>query len=220
MSWIINSYRNTSLLDNMSKELVKKYDEIVKHWNLNTKILTSHSSFWKSSRFQSEMWFESKEQFVLKNLMRQNTELTFQVMRNWSPADHKKFYAERAVGSDGRTLDAFKIDPGNTGTTVSAELSNTSDECREAFIYRWNNGYAFMAVAERVDLALQRWLTVQGENVTDTIRRMQEAEKARDEVRDVLESASAAVSTEVASLKLRNLADSLGLGDFLEDSTD
>ena len=49
---------------------------------------------------------------------------------------------------------------------------------------------------------------------------MQEAEKARDEVRDVLESASAAVSTEVASLKLRNLADNLGLVDFLEDSTD
>ena len=77
-----------------------------------------------------------------------------------------------------------------------------------------------MDVAERVDLALQRWLTAQGENVTETIRRMQEAEKARDEVRDVLESASAAVSTEVASLKLRNLADSLGLVDFLEDSTD
>lgn len=219
MSWIINSYRSTSLLDNMSKELVKKYDEIVKHWNLNTKILTSHSSFWKSSRFQSEMWFESKEQFVLKNFMRQNTELTFHEMRAWSPADHKKFYLERAQGSDGRTLEAFQIDSSSTGT-ISAELSNTSDECREAFIYRWNNGYAFMEVAERVDLALERWLTVQGENVTDTIRRMQEAEKARAEVRDVLESASAAVSTEVASLKLRNLAESLGLVDFLEDTTD
>ena len=219
MSWIINSYRDTSLLDNMSKELVKKYDEIVKHWNLNTKILTSHSSFWKSSRFQSEMWFESKEQFVLKNLMRQNTELIFQEMRSWGPADHKKFYVERALGSDGRTLEAFKLDSSSTGT-ISAELSNTSDECREAFIHRWNDGYAFMEVAERVDLALQRWLTTQGENVTETIRRMQEAEKARDEVRDVLESASAAVSTEVASLKLRNLADNLGLVDFLEDSTD
>ena len=116
-------------------------------------------------------------------------------------------------------LKRFKIDSSSTGT-ISAELSNTSDECREAFTFRWNNGYAFMDVAERVDLALQRWLTAQGENVTETIRRMQEAEKARDEVRDVLESASAAVSTEVASLKLRNLADSLGLVDFLEDSTD
>jgi len=181
--------------------------------------MTSHSSFWKSSRFQSEMWFESKEQFVLKNLMRQNTELIFQEMRSWGPADHKKFYVERALGSDGRTLDAFKLDSSSTGT-ISAELSNTSDECREAFIFRWNNGYAFMEVAERVALALERWLTDQGENVTETIRRMQEAEKARDEVRDVLENASAAVSTEVASLKLRNLADNLGLVDFLEDSTD
>jgi hypothetical protein len=46
---------------------------------------------------------------------------------------------------------------------------------------------------------------------------MQEAEKARDEVRGLLEAASTRVSSEVASMKLRTLADSLGLAEFLED---
>ena len=199
----------------MSKELVKKHDEIVKHWNLNTKILTSHSSFWKSSRFQSEMWFDAKEQFVLKNLMRQNTELTFSDMRNWSPSEHKKFYQERVIGSDGRALPDFLINLGNS--TIAGELSNTSDECRDAFIFRWDNGYAFMDVAERIDLALQRWLEAHGKDVSAVLRKMQEAEKARDEVRGLLEAASTRVSSEVASMKLRTLADSLGLVEFLED---
>ena len=112
----------------MDKDTIKKYDEIVEHWKLNTKILTNYSKFWKSTRFQSDTWFDAKEQFLLKNLMRQNTELTFGEMRRWSFDDHKRHYAERAVGSDGKVIESFVIDTNNN--TVRTELGSASEECR------------------------------------------------------------------------------------------
>ena len=68
----------------MDKENVKKFDEYAEIWGLPTAILTNRSKFWKQSRFQSDMWFDGKEQFILKNLMRQNTELTFGEMKRWN----------------------------------------------------------------------------------------------------------------------------------------
>jgi len=202
----------------MDKDTIKKYDEIVEHWKLNTKILTNYSKFWKSTRFQSDTWFDAKEQFLLKNLMRQNTELTFGEMRRWSFDDHKRHYAERAMGSDGKVIESFAIDTNNN--TVRTELSSASEECVEAFLYRWNNGYAFMDVQERVDLALTRLLSEQGAVVRKGLVVMQRAEAAREEVRGALLDAAEKVSAHVSVSKLRNLAESLGLSDFIETEED
>lgn len=202
----------------MDKDTIKKYDEIVEHWKLNTKILTNYSKFWKSTRFQSDTWFDAKEQFLLKNLMRQNTELTFGEMRRWSFDDHKRHYAERAVGSDGKVIESFAIDTNNN--TVRTELASASEECVEAFLYRWNNGYAFMDVQERVDLALTRLLGEQGVVIRKGLEVMQRAEAAREEVRGALLDAAEKVSAHVSVSKLKNLAASLGLSDFIETEED
>lgn len=202
----------------MDKDTIKKYDEIVEHWKLNTKILTNYSKFWKSTRFQSDTWFDAKEQFLLKNLMRQNTELTFGEMRRWSFDDHKRHYAERAVGSDGKVIESFAIDTNNN--TVRTELASASEECVEAFLYRWNNGYAFKDVQERVDLALTRLLTEQGVVIRKGLEVMQRAEAAREEVRGALLDAAEKVSAHVSVSKLKNLANSLGLSDFIETEED
>jgi hypothetical protein len=202
----------------MDKDTIKKYDEIVENWKLNTKILTNYSKFWKSTRFQSDTWFDAKEQFLLKNLMRQNTELTFGEMRRWGFDDHKRHYAERAIGSDGKVIESFAIDTNNN--TVRTELSSASEECVEAFLYRWNNGYAFMDVQERVDLALTRLLSEQGVVIRKGLEVMQRAEAAREEVRGALLDAAQRVSTHVSASKLKNLADTLGLSDFIETEED
>ena len=200
----------------MDKNTIKRYDEIVEHWSLNTKILTNHSKYWKSSRFNSETWFDAKEAFLLKNLMRTNTELTFGDMKRWSFDEHKQHYTERALGSDGKVLECFTVDINNN--TVRTELGSASEECQEAFLYRWNNGYAFMDVQERLDLAIKRLLTKQGDVVRKGLETMQRAEAAREEVRGALLEAAERVTTPVSVTKLKNLAESLGLSDFVEDT--
>ena len=200
----------------MDKNTIKKYDEIVEHWSLNTKILTNHSKYWKSSRFNSETWFDAKEAFLLKNMMRTNTELTFGDMKRWSFDEHKQHYTERALGSDGKVLECFTVDINNN--TVRTELGSASEECQEAFLYRWNNGYAFMDVQERLDLAIKRLLTKQGDVVRKGLETMQRAEAAREEVRGALLEAAERVTTPVSVTKLKNLAESLGLSDFVEDT--
>ena len=202
----------------MDKTTIKRYDEIVEYWKLNTKVLTNHSKFWKSTRFNSETWFDAKEAFLLKNLMRTNTELTFGEMKRWSFDDHKRHYAERALGSDGKVLASFIIETNNN--TVRTELASASEECVEAFLYRWNNGYAFMDVQERVDLALTRLLAEQGVVIRKGLEVMQRAEAAREEVRGALLDAAEKVSAHVSVSKLKNLADSLGLSDFIETEED
>jgi hypothetical protein len=198
----------------MDKDNVKKFDEYAEIWSLNTAILTNRSKFWKQSRFQSDMWFDGKEQFILKNLMRQNTELTFGEMRHWNFDDCKRHYQERALDSNGVILESFKINMNNS--TVSQELSAASEECREAFLFRWNNGYAFMDVSERVDLALKRVNEAKSIQVKAALKKMQQAEKAREEVRGILNDGAKQVSSPRAAAVLMNMAASLGLSDYLE----
>lgn len=199
----------------MDKTTIKKYDEIVEHWGLNTNILTNYSKFWKTARFQSETWFDAKEQFLLKNLMRQNTELTFGDMRSWTFDDHKRHYAERALSSDGKVMEQFTVDTNNN--TIKTELAAASEECVEAFLYRWNHGYAFSDVQGRVDLALNRLLLAQGKEIRRGLEVMKKAEDAREEVRAAILNAATKVSAHVSVSKLENLASSLGLSDFIEE---
>ena len=196
----------------MSNE-IEKYDDMVRKYGLSHNIATNKSKGIWANQIPSDHLFQTYEQFVCKRLANQTFGIKWPELEDWGPKECRKFYNERLM--EGTVLPT-QYHLNQSDNAIATTLAGTTPETREVLAYRWNNGYAFMDVSERVDLALKRVNEAKSIQVKAALKKMQQAEKAREEVRGILNDGAKQVSSPRAAAVLMNMAASLGLSDYLE----
>jgi len=201
----------------MDIDEIKKYDDIVKTFDLNALIATNKSKgIWSGQQIPSDHLIQTWEQFVCKRIANNKFGLQWNELEDWGPKECRAFYNDRLL--EGRSLPSqYQLDI--TDKAVATLMSGLEyPEGLRALSYRWDNGFSFKNYQSRVDFALVGVVDLKAGIVGDLVQTLKEAERILDSVRGELDeiAANTATSGRVKHL-ITHWQSQIKLSDFLTE---
>ena len=191
-------------------------DNMVEQYGMNVYLCTHASRHTPKGESVSDVMFSTWDQFVVKGMANKDFGMSYAEIEMWGPRECGTFYRENLIDTDGSLKLAHMGNISNNRALSNAQAGFTN-YAREAWTWRFTNGYAFGTYRTRVDRFLQLKIERHTQEGMQIVKQMNAAlasvESLREEAEELFRNS---VPTNRLKKLVHHVLDNLKVSDVVE----
>lgn len=191
-------------------------DNMVEEYGMNVYLCTHASRHTPKGESVSDLMFGSWDEFVVKGMANKEFGMSYADIQMWGPRECGSFYRENLIDPDGSLKIAYMDNVTNNRALGNTQAGHTN-YAREAWKWRFTNGYAFGTYRSRVDRFLQLKIEQSAQKGMAIVKDMNRALASIESIRGEAEEAfKGNVPTARLQKLVHHVIDNLKVSDLVE----